>query len=65
MGSNTCSLGFKSGVRSTIGLDLEELLEDDPAADPGPVASEGVARVLDRTAGKQRGELVPEGLQQP
>jgi hypothetical protein len=29
------------------------------------VAAQRVSGILDRTAVKQRGELVPEGLQQP
>ena len=30
-----------------------------------PVAAQRVSGVIDRAVGKQRGELVPEGLQQP
>jgi hypothetical protein len=45
--------------------DLDELLEDDPVADPGPVAAQRVSGVIDRARRQKRGELVPEGLQQP
>ena len=33
--------------------------------DPRLVAAQRVRGVIDRAAGQQRGELVPEGLQQP
>ena len=39
--------------------------EDDPVGDPGPVAAQRVSRVMDRAAGQQRGELVPQQFQQP
>jgi hypothetical protein len=45
--------------------DLDELFEDDPVGDPRLVAAQRVRRVIDRAAGQQRGELVPQGLQQP
>jgi hypothetical protein len=45
--------------------DLDQLFEDGPVADPGPMAAQRVSGVIDGTAGKKRGELVPGGLQQP
>jgi hypothetical protein len=40
--------------------DLDELVEDDPVGDAGPVAAE---RVVDLAGGQQRGDLDPEGFQ--
>jgi hypothetical protein len=52
-------------VRAAETQDLDELFEDDPAADPGPVAAQRVSGVVDGAVGQQGGKLVPEGLQQP
>ena len=35
------------------------------AGGPGPAAAQRVRRVIDRTAGQQRGKLVPAGIGQP
>ena len=52
-------------VRAAEPQDLDELFEDDPVGDPRLVTAQRVRGVIDRAAGQQRGELVPEGLQQP
>src|SRR5262249_15931323 len=52
-------------IRAAEPQDLDEFLEDDPVRDPRPVAAQRVSAVIDRPGWQQRGELVPEGLQQP
>jgi hypothetical protein len=52
-------------IRAAEPQDLHQFFEDDPVADPRPVAAQRVSGIIDRAVGQQRGELVPEGLQQP
>jgi hypothetical protein len=40
--------------------DLDELVEDDPVRDAGPVAAQ---RMVDLTSGEECGDLDPEGFQ--
>jgi hypothetical protein len=53
------------GIGAAEPQDLEELFEDDPVGDPGPVAAQRVRGSIDRAVGQQRGELVPQRFQQP
>jgi hypothetical protein len=48
-------------IRAAEPQDLDELFEDDPAGDPRLVAAQRVRGDIDRAAGQQRGELVPQG----
>ena len=53
------------GIRAAEPQDLEELFEDDPVGDPRFVAAQRVRGVIDGPVGQQRGELVPQRVQQP
>jgi hypothetical protein len=52
-------------IRAAEPQDLDELLEDDPVADPGPVTAQRMGRIVDRAGGQQRRKLLPQRLQQP
>ena len=52
-------------IRAAEPQDLDQFFEDDPVRDPRLVAAQRVRGVIDGAVGQQRGELVPEGFQQP